>query len=286
MSTAMKNKKISVNTILKMKKNGEKISMLTAYDFSTAKYLDEAGVEMLLIGDSVGMTVLGYDSTINVTVGEMKLFTGAVARGAKSALIVADMPFMSVQTSKEQAVQNAADLIRAGADAVKIEGVSDYIVDVVSHLTNSGIPVVAHLGFTPQYVRAFGGYFVQGKTSEKSLAMLEGAKQLQAAGAFALVLEMVPEETAKMITERLQIPVIGIGAGRFCDGQVLVVDDLIGKYGEFTPKFVKKYADVKDIIKNSAQQYVNDVKSGIFPAKENVFAMPSEEREKIECTLG
>ena len=280
MSAHSEIKKVTVKTLAKMKQNGEKITMLTVYDASTARYLDEAGVDTLLVGDSVGMTVLGYDTTLKVTTEEMEIFTGAVARNVKKAMVISDLPFMSLRCSVDKAIENTVEIIRAGADAIKIEGADNHSLEVISRLSDAGIPVVAHLGFTPQKINAFGGYFVQGRTKERSDELVDEALKVQAAGAIALVLEMVPEQTAQIITEKLQIPTIGIGAGRFCDGQVLVIDDITGKFGEFTPKFVKKYANIREIIKNSAEQYVFDVKNGIFPAEEHTFQSAQKEALK------
>ena len=275
------NRKVTVKTFLNAKKDKEKIAVLTAYDYSTARYFDEAGVDVILVGDSLGMVVLGYENTQKVTMEDMKVFTGAVARGVKRAMVVADMPFLSVGVSIADAIKNAGELIRAGAYAVKIEGGDDYTVELVKRLTGVGIPVVAHLGFTPQFINIFGGYNVQLKTSEQTQKTLEQAKKLQAAGAFALVLEMVPEESAKFITDNLEIPTIGIGAGRYCDGQVLVCDDILGKYSDMTPKFAKKYADIKSIVFEAGKQYTKEVKSGEFPTKDHLFSLNPEEKEKL-----
>lgn len=282
MSVKTKEKQVTIKTILKQKISKEKITMLTAYDYSTAKYLDESGIDIILVGDSLGMTMLGYENTLNVTMEEMKIFTSAVSRGTKRALVTVDMPFMSYHVSKEQAVINAGELIKAGAQAVKLEGASDFILDIVKHLTECGIAVVGHLGFTPQYINSIGGYIVQGKTFENSIKLFEDTKKLEAAGAFAVVLEMVPEETAKYISENSSISTIGIGGGRYCDGQVLVVDDLIGKYSNFTPKFAKKYADISSIILDCSRKYIDDVKTNKFPEKEHVFNLTSEENAKLE----
>ncbi len=282
MSVKTKEKPVTVKTFIKYKQTKQKITMLTAYDYSTAKYLDESGIDSILVGDSLGMTALGYDNTLNVTMEEMKIFTKAVSRGVKKALVVADMPFMSYHVSKEQAIANAGELIKSGAQAVKIEGANDFILDIVKHLSQCGISVIGHLGFTPQYINSLGGYFVQGKSYENSLQLLDDAKKLEEAGAFSIVLEMVPEETARLITENLSIPTIGIGAGRYCDGQVLVIDDLIGKYSDFTPKFAKKYADIKSIIFESSKNYIDEIKNNKFPQQEHVFNLTQEEREKLE----
>lgn len=282
MSVKIEAKPITVKTFFKRKSEQQKITMLTSYDCSTAKYIDEAGVDSILIGDSVGMTVLGYENTLQVTVDDMVTFTKAVSRGAKRALIVADMPFLSYQTSKQQAFENAGKLIRAGAQAVKIEGASETTLEVIQALVDAGIAVVGHLGFTPQFINSFGGYYVQGKSYEQAVKLLEDAKRLEEAGVFSIVLEMVPEEAAKIVTEKLKVPTIGIGAGRYCDGQVLVIDDIIGKYSEFTPKFAKKYSNVKEIIINSAKQYDEEVKEGKFPSEEHIFTMEEKEREQFE----
>ena len=274
--------KITAETIKKMKIQNEKISALTAYDYSTAQILDEAGVDVLLVGDSAAMVMLGYKTTHEISMNEMTIFTNAVSRGVKNALIVGDMPFGSYQASISEAVTNACDLIKAGANAVKLEGGSDYIVEIVERLTTQGIPVMAHLGFTPQYLNALGGYKIQAKEFEQTEFILNQAKKLQKAGAFSIVLEMVSEEAAKYITENLYIPVIGIGAGRFCDGQILVIDDILGKYKDFTPKFAKKYADLNSVIGSSVSEYVEDVKRSKFPTEEHIFVMKQEEREKLE----
>ncbi len=286
MSVEVKLKSVTVNTFLKKKNEKQKITMLTAYDCSTAKYFDEAGVDSILVGDSLGMVVLGYDSTHKVTMEEMKIFTSAVARGSKRSLIVADMPFMSYHQTVAEAVKNAGELVQAGAYAVKIEGASEHILEVVKRCVESGIPVVGHLGFTPQYLNVLGGYKVQGKTFENTKKILEQAKNLESAGAFSIVLEMVPEESAKYISESLQIPTIGIGAGRFTDGQVLVADDILGKYSEFTPKFARKYADLKTMINKAAQGYIGDVVSGKFPSEDEVFHVPPEEKAAFGINEG
>lgn len=277
MSVESKIKEVTVSTFLKKKQDGEKITMLTAYDCSTAKYFDEAGVDSILVGDSLGMVVLGYESTHHVTMEEMKIFTSAVARGAKRCMVIADMPFMSYHLSLEEAVKNAGDLIKAGASAVKLEGATEHILKVVQRCVESGIPVVGHLGFTPQYLNVLGGYKIQGKSAENTKFILEQAKKLQASGAFSVVLEMVPEESAKLITENLHISTIGIGAGRYTDGQVLVADDILGKYSEFKPKFARRYADLKSDIIIAAQSYIKDVREGSFPNESEVFHLKDEE---------
>lgn len=278
-------KPTTVRTFQKLKDNKEKITMLTAYDFSTAKYIDECGVDSILIGDSLGMTILGYETTLKVTIEDMLTFTKAVSNGAKRALIIADLPFLSYHLSKEQTTLNAGKLIQAGAQAVKLEGASDFILDEINHLVNSGINVMGHLGFTPQYINTIGGYFVQGKSYENTLKLLEAAKKLQDNGAFSIVLEMVPEESAKYISENLSIPTIGIGAGKYCDGQVLVIDDILGKFAGNIPKFVKQYTNIKDIMKTAITQYNIDVKTNVFPSTEHTFNLAAEEREKLENVI-
>ncbi len=283
--TADNIKPVTSKTFKKLKENKEKITMLTAYDFSTAKYIDECGVDSILIGDSLGMTILGYETTIKVTIEDMLTFTKAVSNGVKRALVIADMPFLSYHLNKEQTTLNAGKLIQAGAKAVKLEGASDFILDEVYHLTQSGINVVGHLGFTPQYINTLGGYFVQGKTYENTIKMLNAAKKLEENGAFSIVLEMVPEESAKYISENLSIPTIGIGAGKYCDGQVLVIDDILGKYPGNIPKFVKQYANIKEIMKDAISKYNQDVKTGEFPTKEYSFNLTEEERDKLEHNI-
>ena len=281
MSIQIKEKPVTVKCIKTKKQIGAKITMLTAYDYSTAKYVDESGTDIILVGDSLGMTVLGYENTLNVTMEEMTIFTKAVARGSKRSLIVTDMPFMSYHVSREQAVLNAGSLIQSGAQAVKIEGANEFIIDIVKHLTSCGIAVMGHLGFTPQYINSIGGYFVQGKSYENTMKLMEDAKKLEEAGAFAIVLEMIPEETAQCIKDNLNIPTIGIGAGRHCDGQVLVLDDVIGRYSDFTPKFAKKYTDMKTIMVDALKAYVLEVKNNSFPSDEHTFKLNPEENRKL-----
>lgn len=264
-------KKVNINTLKKMKEASEKFSVLTAYDYSTAKYIDEAEIDVILIGDSLAMVALGYETTHSVGVDEMKIFTKAVAKGVNRALVVTDMPFLSYHTDISSAIQNCGEMIKLGANAVKIEGYSEYILTVVKRLTETGIPVMSHLGFTPQFLNTLGGYKIQGKTQEAAEKILEQAKQLQAAGAFSLVLEMVPEDSAKYITENLTIPTISCGAGRYCDAQVLVSDDVFGKYSDFTPKFARKYGDMKSLILDCAKKFDSDVKSGKFPSENEIF---------------
>lgn len=264
-------KKTTIKTIQKMKENGEKIAVLTAYDYSTAKYIDEAGADIVLVGDSLANVALGYESTHTVGMDEMLIFTKAVARGVNRALVIADMPFMSCNISLETAIKNCGDMLKSGANAVKIEGCSDYILSLIKRLTDAGIPVLAHLGFTPQSINTLGGYSVQAKTTDETERILEQAKSLEIAGAFALVLEMLPEESGKYITENLSIPTIGIGAGKYCSGQVMVSDDMLGKFSDYQPKFVRRYADLKSTILNAVKEYCADVKEGNYPTDSEVF---------------
>jgi len=263
--------KITISAILKMKREGEKISMLTAYDYSTAAIMDEAGVDMILIGDSLGMVVLGYDSTLPVTMEDMLHHTKPVSRAAKRAMVIADMPFMSYQVSVQEAVHNAGRFMKeAGAHGVKLEGGQE-VAEAVRKITSSGIPLMGHLGLTPQSVHQLGGYKVQGKDDKTARKLMEDARALEEAGAFSLVLECVPAQLAGEISRALTIPTIGIGAGVECDGQVLVVNDMLGIFEKFTPKFVKKYAELNKDIQAAIGQYIDDVKSGTFPGKEHSF---------------
>ncbi|MDD3149432.1 MAG: 3-methyl-2-oxobutanoate hydroxymethyltransferase [Candidatus Gastranaerophilales bacterium] len=276
-------KPVSVNTIQKYKNENKKITALTAYDYSTAKYIDEAGIDIILVGDSLAMVALGHENTLSITVDEMMIFTKAVTKAVKNSFVVVDMPFMSYQTDKKTAIENAGRFIKeSGAKAVKLEGGSPYITDIVEHCVNIGIPVLAHLGFTPQFLNTIGGYNIQGKNAENTQKILTEALKLEKAGAFGLVLEMVPEECAKVITENLKIPTIGIGAGRYCSGQILVCDDILGKYSDFTPKFARKYADMASLIKNAANDYKNDVVEKNFPSENEVFFINKEEKEKLD----
>ncbi len=274
-------KKITVRTIQKIKENNEKFSMLTAYDYSTAKYLDEAGIDVILVGDSLAMTALGYETTHAIGVDEMKIFTKAVARGVNHAMVVADMPFLSYHTDIPTAVKNCGEMIKLGANAVKIEGADDYIYEVIKRLVGCGIPVIGHVGFTPQFLNTIGGYNIQGKSFETAQQILDQCKQLEKSGAFAIVLEMVPEESAKYISEHLTVPVISCGAGRYCTGQVMVCDDLFGKFSDFKPKFARKYGDMKSLILNCAKQFNEDVKSGNYPNDDEVFKLSEEELKQL-----
>lgn len=278
--------KKTVNTFQKLKDNNEKIAMLTAYDYSTAKALDEAGIDGILVGDSLAMVALGYENTYNISIDEMLIFVGAVARGAKNSFIIGDMPFMSYNLSIEQGLENASKMIKAGANAVKIEGCNDHILALTKRLVESGIPVLAHLGLTPQLLNTLGGYKIQGKTAEQAECILECAKKLQDAGAFAVVLELLPSESAEYITKNLSIPTIGIGAGVNCDGQIVVTDDILGKFTDFAPKFVKKYANLHDVMLESVRKYSKEVKDLEFPSKKESFELNENEREKLSIKEG
>lgn len=273
--------KNTVSTFQKMKENGEKISMLTAYDYSTAKLFDEAGIHSILVGDSLGMVMLGYDTTIPVTVEDMIHHGAAVVRGAKNALVVVDMPFMSYQTSVYDAVVNAGRIMKeTEATAVKLEGGKD-VCPHIEAIVKASIPVVAHIGLTPQSVNAFGGFKVQGKSEEAAKKLLEDALAVEAAGAFAVVLECVPAKLAKLISEKLRIPTIGIGAGADCDGQVLVYQDMLNMYGDFVPKFVKQFGNAGPVMKEAVQEYIKAVGEGTFPEEQHTFAINDDVIEKL-----
>lgn len=264
-------KKVTVRTLRKLKESNEKFSVLTAYDYSTAKYLDEAGIDIILIGDSLAMVALGYETTNSIGTDEMAIFTKAVAKGAQRAMVVTDMPFMSYTIDIQSALTNIGNMVKLGANAVKLEGCNDYMLELIKRTTQMGVPVMSHIGFTPQSQNVIGGHIIQGKTQEATEELLKQAKLLEDAGAFSIVLEMVPEECGKYITENLNIPTISCGAGRYCDAQVLVSDDVFGKFSDFKPKFARKYADMKSLILNAAKQFNEDVKSGKFPNEEEVF---------------
>ncbi len=273
--------KNTVTTFKDAKKQGKKLTMLTAYDYSTAKLFDEAGVDSMLVGDSLGMTMLGYDSTLPVTMEDMIHHTKAVVRGAKNALVVGDMPYMSYHLSVQQAVENAGRFIKeAGAQAVKLEGGAAFCPEIEA-MTRASIPVVGHLGLTPQSINAFGGFKVQGKSEEAARKIIEDAQALEAAGAFAIVLECVPAKLAEIITANVAVPTIGIGAGAGCDGQVLVYQDMLGMYDNFTPKFVRKFAEVGAMMKQGVQAYCAAVQDSSFPAAEHTFKIDEEVLEKL-----
>lgn len=273
--------KNTVLTFQQAKENGEKLTMLTAYDYSTAKLIDEAGVNSLLVGDSLGNVILGYEDTISVTMEDMIHHGAAVARGAKNALVVIDMPFMSYQTSVYDALVNAGRLMKEGrGDAVKLEGGVE-VCPQIKAIVDAGIPVCAHIGLTPQSINAFGGFKVQGKSEAAAKKLLEDAKAVEEAGAFAVVIEGVPAKIAALITEQLHIPTIGIGAGKDCDGQVLVYQDMLGMFSDFTPKFVKRYANIGEVMKEAFQNYIKEVQDGVFPAEENTYKVDDSVIEKL-----
>lgn len=273
--------KNTTSTVLSQKQNGDKITMLTAYDYSTAKLMDESGINCILVGDSLGMVMLGYDSTLPVTMEDMLHHTKAVTKGAKNAMVIADMPFMSYQTSVYDAVKNAGRLIQeGGAYAVKLEGGAS-VCDRIEAIVKASIPVVAHIGLTPQSVNAFGGFKVQGKDEKRAKELIEDAKKIEAAGAFMVVLECVPAKLAEIISHEISIPTIGIGAGGGCDGQVLVYQDMLGMFSDFTPKFVKKYVDIGSIMKDAFSSYIDEVKSGAFPKDEHSFQISDDVIEKL-----
>ncbi|HYJ16347.1 MAG TPA: 3-methyl-2-oxobutanoate hydroxymethyltransferase [Candidatus Limnocylindria bacterium] len=263
--------KITVPHIVKMKQRGEKITCLTAYDYSFARILDEAGVEMLLVGDSLGCVVQGHANTLAVTMDEMIYHTRLVVRGRKRALVIGDMPFMSYQVGKDDALRNAGRFFQeAGAEAIKLEG-GVAVQESIRAIVDAGMPVMGHIGLTPQSVHQFGGYKIQGRDKERREAVLRDAVAVAEAGAFAVVLEGIPQDLASEISQRLAIPTIGIGAGLQCDGQVLVIHDMLGLFDDFVPKFVKRYADVKQTMLGAVKEFVSEVKERKFPAEEHSF---------------
>jgi len=277
----VKDKKFTVSDLKAFKARGEKIAMLTAYDYSMAKLLDDAGVDSLLVGDSLGMTMLGYENTLQVTMEDMIHHTKAVRRGTKNAFLIADMPFLSYHVTVEEAVRNAGRFVReALVDAVKVEGGVE-MAETIRAIVRAQIPVVAHIGLTPQSVNVFGGFKVQGKSLDQAKKLIEDALAVQEAGACAIVLECIPAKLAKVISEKLEIPTIGIGAGPDCDGQVLVIQDMIGMFKTFTPKFVKRFAGVGEQIEAAAEAYIREINSGAFPGPEHTFGMDDEVLEKL-----
>ncbi len=257
--------RITINQIREMKQKGEKITMLTAYDYTTAKIVDEAGIPLILVGDSLGMVVLGYESTIPVTMDEMLHHTKAVVRGTKQAMVIGDMPFMTYHVSIEGALYNAGRFIQeGGAQAVKLEG-GVTVAEKVRRIVECGIPVMGHIGLTPQSIHQLGGYKVRGKTKETATRLVEDAKALEEAGAFSIVLETVPAQLAALITQGISIPAIGIGAGIGCDGQVQIINDILGSFTDFVPKHAKQYAKLTDIIRDAVTEYHDEVKAGSFP---------------------
>ncbi len=268
--------RVTISDIKDMKARGEKIPMITAYDYTSARIVDASGIPLILVGDSLGQVMLGYDSTIPVTMDEMIHHTKAVARGTSNALIVGDMPFMSYQTGSTDALRNAARFLQeAGAQTVKLEG-GVAMASTVQRLVSSGIPVMGHIGLTPQSVNQLGGYKVQGKTLKTAVRVMEDARALETAGAFAIVLECVPESLSKLITDRLSIPTIGIGAGKECDGQVQVFHDMLGMINDFVPKHAKRYASLGDTIAGSLRQYAAEVREQSFPGPDHSYHLKEE----------
>lgn len=277
----MDRKKVTIPDLQNKKREGKKITMLTAYDYPTAKLVDDAGIDSILVGDSLGMVVLGYDSTVPVTMDEMIHHAKAVRRGTKYAFLVGDMPFGSYQISKEEAIRNAGRFMKeAGCDAIKLEGGNESL-DATIAIVNAGIPVLGHLGLTPQTASKLGGFKVQGKDADAAKSILDQALKMEKAGCFAIVLECVPDKVAKLITEKLTIPTISCGAGPDCDGQVLVTNDLIGIFDRFVPKFVKQYIKLAPMISDAFKKYKDEVEKGIFPDEAHSFTIKEEEIEKL-----
>ena len=275
--------RVTIGEIREMKQRGEKIPMLTAYDYATAKLIDEAGVPLILVGDSLGMVMLGYESTIPVTMDEMIHHTKAVVRGTKHALVIGDMPFMTYHVSVEDALRNAARFIQdGGAQAVKLEG-GEVVAEKVSRLVACGIPVQGHIGLTPQSVHQLGGYKVVGKTPEVAVRLLNDAKALEEAGVFSIVLECVPAPLSRMITERVAVPTIGIGAGKYCDGQVQVISDILGLYTDVVPKHAKQYARLNEAITTAVTNYIAEVKAEAFPTPKQSYEMDESVLAQIEA---
>jgi len=263
--------RVTINQVKEMKRKGEKIAMLTAYDYSTAKIIDEADIPLILVGDSLGMVVLGYETTIPVTIEAMIHHTKAVVRGTKRSLIVGDMPFMTYHLSAEDALRNAARFIQeAGCQAVKLEG-GVTVAEKVRRVVDCGIPVMGHIGLTPQSIHQLGGFKVQGKTPEAAIKLIKDARALEEAGAFAIVLETVPAQLASLITQKVDVPTIGIGAGISCDGQIQIINDILGLFTDFVPKHAKQYTKLAEIIHNVVSEYASEVKSGGFPTDQNSF---------------
>jgi len=265
--------RIAITQIREMKQKGDRIAMLTAYDYSTAKIIDEAGIPLILVGDSLGMVVLGYESTIPVTMEEMLHHTKAVVRGTKQALVVGDMPFMTYHTSIMDALRNAGRFIQeGGAQAVKLEG-GEEMADIVKRIVSCGIPVMGHIGLTPQSINQLGGFKAVGKTPETAIRLLNDARALDEAGVFAIVLEAVPEPLSKLITKKVRVPTIGIGAGKHCDGQVQVISDLLGLFTDFVPRHAKQYAKLFENIKLATTSDINEVQAGTFPTSKQSYTM-------------
>jgi len=278
-------KKLRVRDILLKKSSNERLTVLTAYDYPMAFLCDNAGIDIILVGDSAGMVVLGYPSTIPVQMDEMLLFVGAVGRATKHSLITADMPFGSYQTSVNSAIDNAIKLIKAGSDAVKLEGGTE-ISGTIKALVDSGIPVMGHVGLRPQTSVLWDGYQTQGDTLAAARKIISDAKSLEQAGVFSIVLEMVTDEVTEIISKSTAVPIIGIGSGNNCDGQVLVLHDILGLYGKLKPRFVKQYLNLSEMIHVALSNYINDVRSGVFPSKENIFHMSDDEYSRLKNMLG
>ncbi|NLG83578.1 MAG: 3-methyl-2-oxobutanoate hydroxymethyltransferase [Firmicutes bacterium] len=277
-------KRVTTETFRRKKTAGEKIVMVTAYDFPFARLVDEAGVDGILVGDSLGMVVLGYETTIPVTMEEILHHTRAVLRGARRALVVADLPFLSYQTGEEEALRNAGSLLKAGAAAVKLEGGREY-AGMVKRMVTAGIPVMGHLGLTPQSIHEFGGYGLRAKEAASAVKLLEDALALAEAGVFAIVLEKIPREVAAEVTARCPVPTIGIGSGPDCDGQVLVLHDLLGLYEEFKPRFVKRYAELGAAVREAVGRYVSEVRGGEFPGPEHAWGMEPDQLATFRAQL-
>jgi 3-methyl-2-oxobutanoate hydroxymethyltransferase len=274
-------RKVSVETFRRMKTQDQKIVMVTAYDYPTAAIADQVGVDSILVGDSYGMVVLGYDSTIPVTVQELLPVCRAVRRGASHALLVGDLPFMSFQVSPEQAVRTAGQFVKEGGmESVKVEGGRN-VSNIVKAIVQAGIPVLGHIGVTPQTATLHGGYRIQGKSVTSGDELVQDAVALEEVGVYGIVLEMITEDIAKVITERVSVPTIGIGSGRFCDGQVLVMHDILGLYPKFTPRFAKRYADVASVIHDALEKYTKEVRDKVFPDENRVFKMEEDQRLKL-----
>jgi 3-methyl-2-oxobutanoate hydroxymethyltransferase len=281
MEEIMERKKVTIGDLMAKKESGKRISMMTAYDYPGANMVDQAGIDTILVGDSLGMVVLGYTSTVPVTMDEMIHHTKAVMRGTTWAFVIGDMPFMSYQASIEDAVRNAGRFIKeGGCDAVKLEGGSE-VAPVVKAIVTAGIPVCAHIGLTPQTATQLGGFRLQGKDAESARNLIKSAKDLEEAGAFMVVMECIPDVLAARITNELAIPTIGIGAGRDCDGQVLVYHDTVGLFERFTPKFVKQYIKLGPMIIDALKEYKREVEEGVFPGDEHIFTMSKEEAKKV-----
>jgi 3-methyl-2-oxobutanoate hydroxymethyltransferase len=274
-------KEMSIASFMRMKAENRRIVMVTSYDYPTAAIADAVGVDSILVGDSYGMVVLGYESTIPVTIEELLPVCRAVRRGAAHPLLIGDLPFMSFQVSPEEAIRTAGRFVKEGGmEAVKIEGGSE-VSKTVESISRAGIPVLGHIGVTPQTATLHGGYRVQGRNVDSSDKLVEDAKSLEEAGVFGIVIEMVTEEVAKVVTETVSVPTIGIGSGRFCDGQVLVLHDLIGLYPSFTPKFAKRYVDVAGMIKQALQNFTVEVRNGVFPEEQHIFRMDEDQRARL-----